>query len=146
MSAIDAQDIAQKILDSMGVPAQIVIESEYPIYLTVNSEDSALMIGKGGETLRAFQAVVNMLYRNKHSDGGYVGVDINGYKKERVEKVQALAQELADKVRDTGDDQHLNPMNAFERRSVHTLLAENPDVVTGSEGEGIDRHVVIKKR
>jgi len=146
MSAIEAQDIAQKILDSMGVSATISVESQEPIYLTISSEDSALLIGKGGETLRSFQAIVNTIYRRQSSDEGYVGIDIDGYKKERVEKVQGIAQELADKALASGEDQHLAPMNAFERRSVHTLLAENPDVVTASEGEDLDRHIVIKKR
>ena len=75
-----------------------------------------------------------------------MGIDIAGYKKERVEKVQGLAQELSQKVLDTGHEEHLKPMNSFERRSVHTLLANEPDIVTDSEGEGESRHVVIRKR
>lgn len=146
MSAIEAKDITQKILDSMGIASTIAIESQEPVYLTIKSDDSALLIGKGGETLRSLQAIVNTIYRRQATDEGYVGIDIDGYKKERVEKVQAIAQELADKAQASGDDQHLAPMNAFERRSVHTMLAENPDVTTASEGDGLDRHIVIKKR
>ncbi len=146
MSAVEAKDIAQKLFDSMGIPAVVDIESDEPIYLTVSSDDSALIIGKGGENLRAVQTMINTLYRRANSDAGYVGIDINGYKKERVEKVQAIAQEAADRARETGEVQHLKPMNAFERRSVHTLLSEDADIVTDSEGEGVNRHIVIRKR
>jgi spoIIIJ-associated protein len=146
MSAIEAKEIAQKILDSMGVDSTLDIDSEEPIYISISSPDSALIIGKGGENLKALQNIVNTIYRHNNADGGYVGIDIAGYRKERVEKVQAMAQELADKVRETGQAEHLKPMNAFERRSVHTLLSEDPDLVTDSEGEGVNRHIVIRKR
>ena len=146
MSAVEAKDIAQKLFDSMGIAAVVEVESDEPIYLTISSEDSALLIGKGGDNLRAIQTMTNTLYRKLVQDGGYVGIDINGYKKDRVVKVQAIAQEAADKARETGEDQHLKPMNAFERRSVHTLLSEDSDIITDSEGEGVNRHIVIRKR
>ena len=146
MSAVEAKDIAQKLFDSMGIAAVVEVESDEPIYLTISSEDSALLIGKGGDNLRAIQTMTNTLYRKLVQDGGYVGMDINGYKKDRVVKVQAIAQEAADKARETGEDQHLKPMNAFERRSVHTLLSEDSDIITDSEGEGVNRHIVIRKR
>jgi spoIIIJ-associated protein len=146
MSAVEAKDIAQKLLDSMGIPAVVEIESDEPVYLNISSDDSALLIGKGGENLRSIQNMINTLYHRKSQEFGYVGVDINGYKKDRILKVQAIAQEAADKARETGEDQHLKPMNAFERRSVHTLLSEDSDIATDSEGEGVNRHIVIKKR
>lgn len=146
MSALEAKEITQKILENMGVEATLDIDSEDPIYISISSPDSALIIGKGGENLKALQNIVNTMYRHNNEEGGYVGIDIAGYRKERVEKVQALAQEIADRVRETGNPEHLKPMNAFERRSVHTLLSEDPDLITDSEGEGVNRHIVIRKR
>ena len=63
-----------------------------------------------------------------------------------VPKADAAAQEAAEKVLSTGDEQHLRPMNSFERRAVHTQLANESEIVTESEGDGIDRHIVIRKR
>lgn len=146
MSASIAQEIAQKVLDLMGVAAVVNIESEEPIYLSVESKESALLIGKKGDNLKALQNIVNTIFRRKNIDAGFVGIDVEGYKKERIEKVQAIAQQMAQKAVETGEDQHLKPMNAFERRSVHTLLAEDPDIITDSEGDGVDRHIVIRKR
>lgn len=146
MSAVEAKSVAETILTNMGIAAVVEIESDEPIYLTISSDDSALLIGKQGENLRALQGLVNTIYRHGDYEAGYVGIDIAGYKKERVEKVQAAAQEAADKARESGEPQHLKPMNSFERRAVHTQLANDSDIITESEGEGIDRHIVISKR
>ena len=146
MSASLAQEIAEKLLESMGIAAIVEVESQEPVYLHINSDDSALLIGKRGESLRALENLINNLYRQSELAEGYVGIDIAGYKKERLEKVQALAQETADKVISSGLAHHLNPMNSFERRAVHTLLAETPELITESEGEGPTRHIVIKPR
>ena len=146
MSATKAQEITQKILESLGIDSVVSIDSDYPIYLSVSTKDSALLIGKKGDSLKALQNIVNTIYRHGDREAGFVGIDIEGYKKERVEKVQAIAQEMAQKALDTGQDQHLKPMNAFERRSIHTLLSEDPNIITDSEGEGLNRHIVIRKR
>ena len=146
MSAVKAQEITQHILDSLGIAAVVNIDSDDPVYLNVTTKESAILIGKKGETLKSLQGIVNTMYRHNHPEAGFVGIDIEGYKKERVEKVQALAQEMAQKAMETGEDQHLKPMNSFERRSVHTLLSEDPNIVTDSEGEGLERHIVIRKR
>lgn len=146
MSVQIAKEIVENILTSMGVAGVVEIESDQPIYLTISSSDSALLIGKKGESLRALQSIVNTIYHNNNPEGGYVGIDIAGYKKERVEKVQAIAQQAVEKVLETGQPEHLRPMNAFERRAVHTQLAEEADIVTESEGDGMNRHIVIKKR
>lgn len=146
MSATVAKEIIEKLMSAMSIEAKVEIDSEDPIYLSISCDDSALLIGKGGENLRALQSLVNSIYKKQNTEAGYVGIDVAGYKKERVEKVQAIAQKLADEARSTGKPQHLKPMNAFERRSVHALLAEQPDIITESEGFGQNRHIVIKVR
>jgi spoIIIJ-associated protein len=130
----------------MGIAAVVSIESDEPVSLTIESSDSALLIGKKGDHLRAFQQVVNTVYRRKFEAAGFISIDIAGYKKDRIERVQAIAQETAEKVREDGKTIHLKPMNSFERRHIHTLLADEVDIVTESEGEGMNRHVVVKLR
>lgn len=146
MSSIRAQEITEKILDLMGIAAVVSVDSDEPVYLSISTQDSALLIGKKGENLKALQGIINTLYRHNNPEAGFVGIDVEGYKKERVEKVQAIAQQMAQKAAETGEDQHLKPMNAFERRSIHTMLSEDPNIVTDSEGEGLSRHIVIRKR
>jgi len=146
MSASRAQEITEKILDLMGIVAVVSIDSDEPVYLSISTEQSALLIGKKGDNLKALQSIINTIYRHNDPEAGFVGIDIEGYKKDRVEKVQAIAQEMAQKAIETGEDQHLKPMNAFERRSIHTLLSEDPNIITDSEGDGLSRHIVIKKR
>src|SRR3989338_3411585 len=73
-----------------------------------------------------------------------VFVDINNYRSDREKLILELAKVAARKVGLTKKEVALQPMNAYERRLVHVELATRPDVVTASEGEGIDRHVVVR--
>ncbi|OHB21742.1 MAG: hypothetical protein A2939_05405 [Parcubacteria group bacterium RIFCSPLOWO2_01_FULL_48_18] len=73
-----------------------------------------------------------------------VFVDINNYRSDREKLILELAKVAARKVGLTKKEVALPPMNAYERRLVHVELATRPDVVTASEGEGIDRHVVVR--
>ena len=86
MSAVRAQEIAQKLLDSMGISSIVNIDSDEPIYLSISTKDSALLIGKHGDNLKALQIIVNTIYRHNDPEAGFVGIDVEGYKKERVEK------------------------------------------------------------
>lgn len=71
-------------------------------------------------------------------------IDVNNYRKEREHIITEIAKAAARKVIMTKSRVDLPAMNAYERRLIHVELASRPDVATESEGEGDDRHVVIK--
>jgi spoIIIJ-associated protein len=73
-------------------------------------------------------------------------LDADGYRRRRQEALEDLARTLAVQVRESGEEAVLEPLNALERRIVHSVLTDDPDVCTYSEGEGLDRHVVISPR
>ncbi len=75
---------------------------------------------------------------------GMVYVDVNNYRKEREYLIMEIAKAAARKVLITKTDVELPPMNAYERRLVHTELATRPDVKTESFGDKRDRRVVVK--
>ena len=75
---------------------------------------------------------------------GMVYVDVNNYRKERERLIVEIAKAAARKVLVTKADVFLPPMNAYERRLVHTELATRPDVKTESIGEKRDRCVIVK--
>ncbi len=75
---------------------------------------------------------------------GIVFVDINNYRKEREDLIVQLAKASAKKASVSKENVSLPPMNAYERRIVHSELAMHPDIKTESEGEGKERHIVIK--
>jgi spoIIIJ-associated protein len=118
------------------------------INLEANGPDAGLLIGRRGQTLHALQhLLLVMVTHSDHSSHGLrLTLDADGYRKRRQEALEALARDLAIQVRESGEEAVLEPLNALERRIVHTVLQDDPDVETYSEGEGADRHVVISPR
>jgi spoIIIJ-associated protein len=74
------------------------------------------------------------------------GIDVEGYRRRREESLNGLAQRMADRVKSTGQPITLEPMPPNERRIVHLALANDPDVITVSIGEGESRKVAITPR
>jgi spoIIIJ-associated protein len=71
-------------------------------------------------------------------------VDVGGYREERNSHLEEMALQKADDVRILGESIELPPMKPADRRAVHMALSEYDDIITESEGEGRDRHIVIK--
>jgi spoIIIJ-associated protein len=120
--------------DGLGV-AKAVID--------ISGEDLGLLIGRRGDTLTAFQYLVNLIVARRYPGEGGINIDIEHYRHRREEQVVALAQRMADRVRQTGAPITLEPMSASERRLVHMAMAEDPELSTNSIGEGDNRKVVI---
>jgi len=114
-----------------------VIELNVP-----STEINSLLIGRNAETLRSLQYVVSTVLRNKDAEVTRVNIDIADYKKQRAEKVAKQAREWIEEVQKTGDS-HVAHLNAADRRVVHHVASEYPDIRTFSEGEGRDRRIVI---
>ena len=75
-----------------------------------------------------------------------MNLDINDYKKKKVEYLKDFAKETADQIAMTGQEKTLPPMSSYERRIIHAELSQRTDVITESQGDGFDRHVVIKPK
>lgn len=89
-----------------------------------------------------FNFIVKLVCRK--NDWPTVVVDVNNYRKQRQELIVELARAAARKAVATKEEIVLPPMNAFERRLIHTELMGRPDLKTESAGEDRERHVVVK--
>ncbi len=132
----------------MGVDLDLNIvhksdEEEMESLLELIGDDSGLLIGRKGETLRALQFLTNVLVSNQTGAKARVSIDVEGYEDRRNQSLINLANRVAQRVTKTGRDIELEPMNPRERRVVHMALAENTSVETESSGSGFDRRVVI---
>ena len=113
------------------------------LILDVNGGDLAVLIGRHGRTLDALQMVLTSLLSSRIKFYYPVVVDIEGYKNRRKKKIQDLARSSAARAKKRHGKVSLAPMNAYERRLVHLALLGDEGVVTHSEGEDPERHVVI---
>jgi spoIIIJ-associated protein len=120
------------------------VEGGYLVRL--ESPESKLLIGLGGETLRAFTYLVQAAVRSELALGERVTIDIGGYLERQAERFRREAEEAAARALKTGEAVELRPMNAAERRLVHLALQDHPEVLSESAGEGRNRRVVVRKK
>lgn len=137
-----------ELLKNMEIEAIIEAKlvEDRQIIFTVDTSENPLLIGKNGKTLDAIQVLMKNLL-NVYTDEHYVAlVDVGGYKEQRKRQLEILATKTAKEVARTRVKVRLSKMNAYERRVIHTKLADWRDVITESEGEEPNRYVVIKPK
>jgi len=132
----------------MGVDCEVTSdEDEEAVNLYINkSDDFKTLIGKSGETLESIQYIVSIFSRRNTCLEKRIFLDINGYKKRKEEIIREMAMTFAKKAIRYKKVMRLRPMNAYERRIVHSTLYNMRGVFTMSEGEEPHRKVVIKPR
>lgn len=104
---------------------------------------NGFLIGQRAETMRSLQYIVSTALKNNNFQHTRVNVDIADYKKQRADRLSHTAETWVKQVRDSGEPMELNPMNAADRRIIHQLAAEY-GLTSESEGEGRDRHIVLR--
>ncbi|MDQ2808399.1 MAG: hypothetical protein M3Z04_16010, partial [Chloroflexota bacterium] len=112
----------------------------------LSESDQQLLIGRRGEHLTAVQFLVNLLLGAQTDLWARVVVDVDGYRVKRRAALTLLAERMAERVIEQGQPYPLEPMSPYDRRLVHMALAEHPQVMTESTGEGDERRIVIMLR
>jgi len=139
-----AIEVLETLLGLLGVTGAIEASSgEIPIALDIEGDDLGILIGRRGQTLACLQYIVKLIVAGQLKAWLPLNIDICGYKKRRRDSLQKLAMRLAEQVKLRRRAMTLEPMPPDERRIIHLALAEHPDVVTHSVGEGEGRKVVI---
>ncbi len=117
---------------------------EHPeILVEFAGPDSALLLERGGELLRAFELLASEVLHLQGNEHEKIWVDCKNFRAMRIEELQLAAREAADKVRRSGSPYRFAPMSSRERRIVHLALREEKDLRTESDGEGGRRSVVV---
>jgi spoIIIJ-associated protein len=104
---------------------------------------NGFLIGQHGENMRSFQYLTSTALKNNDFSNTRVNVDVAEYKKQRADRLRERAEEWVKQVKDSKEPIDLKPMNAADRRIIHQLAAEY-GLTSESEGEGKDRHIVLK--
>ena len=141
------KDFILKIVRDMGINAKIETKTkEETTVFNLIAPDASILIGKNGRTIEALQNVTNqMVNTNLESYYRFI-IDVNDYKAKRRMRLEKTAKYTAKEVAKTKVEAHLEPMNSYERRIIHNILTNSKDVMTESEGEEPNRHVVIKPK
>ena len=147
-------DATQPILEflnrfttALGIKASVDLEqSAQGPRFNITGEEAEILLRHRGEPLKALQHVVDMAYGRSLPDDRRVFVDALEYRKGKDVELRQMAKLLAEKVKQTGVDQQLGPLNPYERRIVHIAAAEVPGVTTESIGDAFSKTVHISLR
>ena len=142
------KNFLQTVLEKMGMDnCEIVAETnDEAVMLNINTTEANSIIGYHGEVLDALQYLCGLQLGSRSEGARRVVLDTEGYRQRREKALRKLASNLEQKVKRTGRAAKLEPMNPYERRIIHTTLQSSEYVVTASEGEGNNRHVVISPK
>ncbi|MCM3715978.1 RNA-binding cell elongation regulator Jag/EloR [Halalkalibacter oceani] len=146
----DPVDVAFQFLEQtvalMKVNATLTKDDagEHIVFNLSSEEELGRLIGKRGQTLESLEYLTNLVANRQ--DGTYtrIELDAENYRERRRQTLEQLAERVAYKVKTTKERVSLEPMNALERKIIHTTLQRVEGVETVSEGKGLKRHVVIQ--
>jgi len=126
------------------VEIEFLPQKDETVPINLKTDDPQILIGEEGQTLVELQHLLKVILKRKILELFYIDLDINDYKKKKIEYLKELARSIADEVVLTKKEKQLAPMPAYARRIIHLELADRQDVTTESFGQGPERKVIIK--
>ena len=139
-----AAEFVNGVLSAMRLSSRAEAEErDGEIALDIEGQDSGAAIGYRGEVLDAIQFLTRTYINQEKNSSAKIVVDCENYRAKRRDTLVALANRLAEKAYRTRRKVSLEPMNPFERRIIHSALADSEIAETHSEGEDAARHIVI---
>ena len=141
-----ASDFLKDVFAAMNMT--VVVDVKYnaddnEMNIDLSGDDMGVLIGKRGQTLDSLLYLVSLVVNKGNEDYIRVKVDTENYRQRRKDTLENLAKNISYKVKRTKSPLHLEPMNPYERRIIHSALQNDKFVTTHSEGEEPYRHVVI---
>ena len=141
-----AADFLEGLLDALDLPGDLRIRvKDHHAEVEIAEVGSGALIGRRGQTLEAIQELVRCAMQRQFERRSRVQIDVEGYRARRLEKLLEKAEEAIDAALDTGEPQRLEPMDVFERKAVHHLVAEVDGLVSRSQGREPGRRIVIEQ-
>lgn len=144
----DVKEFVKNFLNNLAINMNTsfnieVTEKDDVISAIIVTDDSGVLIGKEGKTLNSIQTILRQSLRKYGNFNIKVNLDISGYKLKREKNIEREVRKIAKEVLKTKIEVKLDPMNSYERRIVHNIIASYDGLSTHSEGEAPNRYVVI---
>ncbi|MDE6869018.1 MAG: Jag N-terminal domain-containing protein [Clostridia bacterium] len=139
-----AADFIDGLLEILGIQAvSEITDEDENIRIEIKTPSSSKVIGKRGDVLDAIQCIAGAVANTGRDEYKKVVVDCENYRTQREETLKKLADKLAKKAIETGRKVVLEPMNPYERRIIHSALANYENVKTVSEGREPARYIAV---
>ncbi len=140
-----AKSYLADVLTKLGVQNVVIeaAETEDGAEFEISGDDIGFIIGHRGETLDALQYLTGLVVNHINDEYFRVIINIGNYREKREKTLEILGRKLAFKACKTGEKVSLEPMNPYERRIIHTAVQKVRGATSWSEGENLQRHVVI---
>ena len=143
-----ARNFIETLMDDLGINGEIQIhdDGDGESLISIEGEGTSVLIGHHGDTLEAFQYLVNLAANKKDDEGRQytrITINVENYREKREETLRKLAAKMAAKVKKSGRNIALEPMNAYERRIIHAEIQKIEGVSTNSVGSEGNRRVII---
>jgi len=129
---------------TLEVEIEFLSPEDLTLPINLKTEDPQILIGERGQTLFEIQHLLKAILKRKIKENFYIDLDINDYKKQKIDYLKEMAESVADEVALTKKEKILFPMPAYERRIIHLELAGRQDVTTESIGKEPERQIVIR--
>ncbi|MFA4827283.1 MAG: R3H domain-containing nucleic acid-binding protein [Candidatus Shapirobacteria bacterium] len=117
---------------------------ENQVVVGVTVPNPAGLIGFKGRNLVAVQLILTLIVKSRLGEWTRILLDVNDYRTEQKTRLELMTRNLAEKVKSTGTPVSMANMSSYERRICHMIVASVEGVVSESEGEEEERHIVIK--
>ena len=142
------RELLERVVATLGLDATVRVEDDGDdVLATVTGADLGILIGRHGQMIDSLQYLANAIaHRAVGEDRRRIVVDAAGYRGRRAVTLEGLARRTAERASATGLRVELEPMSAVERRVVHEVLKDDPEVTTASEGTEPNRYVVVVPR
>ena len=141
------KEVINEITKLMGLTVNLEVRRrDENITIKIFSDHNAVLIGKNGYTISALQTIVRQIIYTELNQNIPIVLDVENYKEKKLKSIEFLAKKTAREVAKTKVEAKLDSMNSYERRIVHSILAEDKYVYTESIGEEPNRCVVIKPK
>lgn len=136
----------EDILSFFELNSEVSVKAEGEVVKVqvLDTGENSVLIGRAGVSLKALQHIVLLALKQAGYDDARVDLDIGGYKEEHNHKLAEKTKNWIEEVLRTGEAKRLD-LNPADRRIVHGVVSESPDVKSSSHGEGKGRYLLIEK-
>ncbi|AFA76020.1 R3H domain-containing protein [Gordonia polyisoprenivorans VH2] len=142
-----AGDYLEQLLDVLDFDGDIDldVDGDRAVVSIDGGDDLSKLVGRKGEVLDALQELTRLAVQQVTGDRSRLMLDIARWRADRRDRLARLGTEVAERVRDSGGREALDPMTPFERKIVHDAVAAVDGVISESEGVEPKRKVVVIK-